>query len=190
MIDKHLAKCKFVIDFSDLIEIEIAIDMELPVTAKLPYMLTVICSDVAELVSFKVQHSVKSILSWAYFNVVVRQHGFDNIETLTEKVYALTGDGSARHTAEKLLAFLAPVGRICEELDGLEEKCQKQIVFAACVYHSLVTNKEIQSNAINRLNYIEVLFMDSVDSNLEKTLVSSLTMFDLLLSADEAKRRK
>lgn len=192
MSDRQTMKCTFVIDFSELVETEVSVNIDMPATAGLPYMLTVFCASVAELdLCFRVQNNIKSVLSWAYFETVIRCHGLDDIDVLTEKVYAMTKTDNARTTAEKLLAFLTPTGRICEELNGLEKKYQQHVIFAACVYHSLVTNKQIKANTINRLDYREMVTKGTseIDERIATMLTSSLTMFDLLLAVDDAKAR-
>lgn len=189
MANKQIVKCQYSVSFSEVAETTVGIDVAVPTTAGLPFVLTSLCAEVAETVpNLRIQQNIPHIFAWSYYNAVLRDNGLDNVEALAEKIQRIieAKDESALVMAQKLLGFLSPSGEVCDALADLSERHQHMVLFAACVYHSLLTNKEITSDSPNCIDYMELMTgLTSVNINCQLMLKSSLAMIDLILESDE-----
>lgn len=185
-------ECLFSVQYSKNIHAVTGAHLSVPEGAGLPYALTTLCASVAEVTDcFRVEENIVSVLTWSYFEYVLKKNQLDDLATLTEALTLanrVLGDdpeeGTANATliAEKLLALMTPTGALADEMNAMPDKLQRGVLTAACVYEYLRHDRQIFANHVNEIDFKAVLMAYHAESKLGAIYCQLVDMVDLTLT--------
>ena len=151
--------CTFELSFTSHTALSMGCKVSVPATAGLPYALTrIVARNASTMSSFQTFDNALPIFLWAYYEYILKPHGFHEPKKLAPLIIALSNitQASALKIADRLVRVVKPPQRFFDSLKDLSPSELKGFMASTAIFYYLAHNKYISPTEPNPIDFFDV----------------------------------